>query len=98
MKRYQQLKPVKEQSVKDTKPSNISKADKEKQAKTDYNQPIQDAIRKLKNEIENNKLDLKYLNKDDNDYLQKRQDLDNRIKAQKEALQKLQDNLEKEEK
>ena len=50
MKRYQQLKPVKEQSVKDTKPSNISKADKEKQAKTDYNQPIQDAIRKLKNE------------------------------------------------
>jgi hypothetical protein len=93
MKRYKQIKPLTEQN---TKPTNISKADKEKQSRTEYNQPIQDAIKKLKNEIENSRLDLKYLSRDDEDYIQKRQDLNSKIKSQEEALQKLQNTLEKE--
>lgn len=74
-----------------------SEKDREEQIVSDTNRPIRDAITKLKNEIDNNEIDLKYLDKDDDNYIEKRKDLYDKIKAQKEALQKLQDTLEKEE-
>ena len=86
--------PIKEQLKSD---GLDNEKEKEDRITSETNRPIRDAITKLKNEIDNNEIDLKHLNKSDENYIQKRQELYDRIKAQKEALQKLQDTLEKEE-